>query len=201
MPEIHNLLLSIDEQLLLFVNGLNTPILDVSMLHFSGKLFWLPLYVFLVAVIIKKHGIKKGVLSLVLLALMIWATDQLSSSVIRPLICRLRPSSPLNPISELLYFVNDSRGGTYGFPSSHAANSCALAAFLILLLKRRWLSVTLIFWAILVSGSRIYLGFHYPTDILAGGILGIGLGYCFYNIFKFLTSIKLFAPYLGHIPD
>ena len=194
MPDIYSLILNIDEQLLLFINGLHTPFLDTIMWQFSGRYFWLPLYMVLLILLFRKVGIKKGVVCVILLSLMIFSADQLCSSVIRPVIGRLRPSSPLNPISSLLHFVNDSRGGIYGFPSCHAANSFAIVSFLSLLLNRRWFTIALFSWALLVSLSRIYLGFHYPTDIIAGAFLGICIGYTFYNFFKILTSLRFFAP-------
>lgn len=192
MNEIQNIIINFEEQLLLFINGLHFPLGDLAMWHISGKFFWIPLYVFLLALVFKKLKFTKGILCLFIIILMIFCADQLGDSVIRPIFCRLRPSSPLNPISEFLYFVNDYRGGSFGFPSCHAANTFALATFLTLLFKQRWMSIFLITWAISVSCSRIYLGVHYPTDILAGAFIGIFMGYNFNLIFNFLINSRLF---------
>lgn len=143
--------------------------------------------------VIYRLGVKKGLLCLLAIGIMIYATDQICSSVIRPMICRIRPSSPDNPISYFLHFVNEYRGNKYGFPSSHAANTFALATFLSLLFKNRRLMIGLTIWAALVSYSRIYLGVHYPTDILVGALIGSGLALLIYHIFTLVVDLKINA--------
>lgn len=190
METIFKNILTIDQELLLFINGLHSPFGDILMWHFSDKLFWIPLYAVLLALLIKKLGLKKGLLCIFLVVLLILTADQLGATLIRPNIGRLRPSSSMNPLSGILHFVNDSRGGDFGFPSCHAANTFALAVFISLILKTVWIRYGLLIWAILVSGSRIYLGLHYPTDIIAGAFLGICVGYNFYVLFNFLLNLK-----------
>lgn len=119
------------------------------------------------------------------------ATDACSAGVrcvgdydSRPSVChadtsgsgRLRPSNPENPLSEMVHIVGGYRGGSYGFPSCHAANSFALASFLILLFANRKLSLFIFAWAVLNSYSRVYLGVHYPGDLLVGAIIGTAAG-------------------------
>lgn len=94
----------------------------------------------------------------------------------RPSVCRLRPSNPENPLSEMVHIVGGYRGGSYGFPSCHAANSFALASFLTLLFANRKLSLFIFAWAVLNSYSRVYLGVHYPGDLLVGAIIGTAAG-------------------------
>lgn len=102
----------------------------------------------------------------------------------RPSVCHadtsgsvpLRPSNPENPLSEMVHIVGGYRGGSYGFPSCHAANSFALASFLILLFANRKLSLFIFVWAVLNSYSRVYLGVHYPGDLLVGAIIGTAAG-------------------------
>lgn len=97
-------------------------------------------------------------------------------TLIRPEVCRLRPSNPENPLSEMVHIVGGYRGGSYGFPSCHAANSFALASFLTLLFANRKLSLFIFAWAVLNSYSRVYLGVHYPGDLLVGAIIGTAAG-------------------------
>lgn len=102
----------------------------------------------------------------------------------RPSVCHadtsgsvpVRPSNPANPLSEMVHIVGGYRGGSYGFPSCHAANSFALASFLILLFANRKLSLFIFAWAVLNSYSRVYLGVHYPGDLLVGAIIGTAAG-------------------------
>lgn len=98
------------------------------------------------------------------------------ATLIRPEVCRLRPSNPENPLSEMVHIVGGYRGGSYGFPSCHAANSFALASFLTLLFANRKLSLFIFAWAVLNSYSRVYLGVHYPGDLLVGAIIGTAVG-------------------------
>ena len=98
------------------------------------------------------------------------------ATLIRPEVCRLRPSNPENPLSEMVHIVGGYRGGSYGFPSCHAANSFALASFLTLLFANRKLSLFIFAWAVLNSYSRVYLGVHYPGDLLVGAIIGTAAG-------------------------
>lgn len=86
------------------------------------------------------------------------------------------PSNPANPLSEMVHIVGGYRGGSYGFPSCHAANSFALASFLTLLFANRKLSLFIFAWAVLNSYSRVYLGVHYPGDLLVGAIIGTAAG-------------------------
>ena len=194
MSDFFASILNIDEQSLLFINGLNTPFLDIIMWQISAKFIWLPLYLFLIDIIFRNLGWKKGVICLIMIGMLILSMDQLCASFLRPLIGRIRPSSPLNPISAILHFVNDSRVGTFGFPSSHAANTFALAAFISLILRKKLITFSLIIWASIISISRIYLGFHYPTDVMAGAFIGIGLAYIFYKAYiAVIRAVPIFS--------
>lgn len=167
-----SLLSEADRMILLAVNSLHTPALDSLMWEISRKWTWVPLYILLSAFVFRKYNIAGGIVCLLIIAAMITATDQTCAGIIRPVVCRLRPSSPDNPLSSLLHLVNDYRGGRFGFPSCHAANTFALALFLSLLFKNRLFTIAIISWSILVSYSRLYLGVHYPSDILGGFLIG-----------------------------
>lgn len=173
-------LLNIDESILLTINGLHTSVLDSVMWYISGKLTWIPFYVSLLICLICNISIKRLLIYIVALVLCIYFADQICASVIRPIVGRLRPSNIDNYISPMIHLVNGYRGGSYSFPSCHAANTFALAAYMSCILKRSYQTWLFFIWAALVSCSRIYLGVHYPSDILIGAMFGLFSGGLFY---------------------
>ena len=127
--------------------------------------------------------------SLVAMGMVLLLTDAVSSHFIRPVVARLRPSNLENPISEMIHIVDNHRGGRYGFPSSHASNSWGLVFFVGLLLRRRVLTTFLACWALLLCYSRLYLGVHYPGDLLAGMLLGAVVASLVYYVFWRTTKV------------
>lgn len=163
---------ALDSEILVLINSLHNSVLDRVMWWLSDRWIWIPLYLFLTVLVIRRLGWARGVACLLFVAALITLVDQTCSSVIRPAVCRMRPSNPDNPISAVIHIVNDYRGGSYGFPSSHAGNTFALATFLSLLFRNRIGMLLLFLWSLSVSYSRMYLGVHYPGDILAGSLVG-----------------------------
>lgn len=166
-------LLSWDTQLFLFLNGLHSPFWDPIMVFASGKLTWLPLYALLIYLIARRHG-WKTLWWLLAIAMVIVAADQISAGIFKNAFQRLRPCHTPD-LQGLLHLVGKC-GGKFGFVSSHAANTFGVAAFLSLLFRNRWATYGLLFWAAFVSYSRIYLGVHFPGDVICGAILGAGIG-------------------------
>lgn len=175
-----------DTNLFLFLNDLNCPFWDNVMWFVSGKYEWIPFYVILLGVIIWKFRLK-SILIILMIPVLITAADQISVKLFKEVFERLRPCH--NPeIQHLVHTVNNKCGGKFGFVSSHAANSFALAGFLAFVFKIRWFSALILFWASLVSYSRVYLGVHYPADILGGAMLGLLIGYLVYLLYGFLDN-------------
>lgn len=120
-------LAEMDTNLLLAINGWRAEWADYFMYAFSGKLIWIPLYAAILYVIVRNLHWKVALGCVAALALTIIFADQVGASLIRPQVCRLRPSNLQNPISEVVQIVNSYRGGRYGFPSCHAANTFGLS--------------------------------------------------------------------------
>lgn len=159
-----------DQQWLLWLNGHNSPFFDGLMYAISGRAEWIPLYLILIAFIIWKFR-WKSVWIILAVIIMITLSDQVSN-LIKSGVKRPRPCKDPE-IANLVHLVRNYCGGAFGFVSGHAANAFSLAAFISLLFRNRWVSAGMTGWAILVSYSRIYLGVHYPGDIIGGALLGI----------------------------
>lgn len=141
MTEILTPLTELDTDALLAVNGWKHVWADQFMYAYSGKWVWVPFYASILYVLFKNYHWKYVIGCLFAIGLTIAFADQVGASVIRPLVERLRPSNPANPISHMVEVVNGYRGGRYGFPSCHAANTAGLAFFLLFLWKNRFIGI------------------------------------------------------------
>ena len=167
----------LDHQLFLFLNGLHVGWLDPVMTFISSELGWVPFYAVLVFLVFYKYK-WKGLWVLLGVAVAITLSDQIASSVFKPLVMRLRPChDPL--IQDLVYLPNGHCGGMYSFMSSHAANTFALATYILLVMRQFYKNIGWVMfpWAAVVSYSRIYMGAHFPGDVICGAALGLVVGF------------------------
>ena len=157
-----------DEQIFFAVNGAHNIFLDQMMILLTGKVVWVPLYVSLLYVVWRNYSWRGAVGVLLMVGIGMLFTDMLNSQVIRPWIGRLRPSNPDNPIAPLVHIVNGRYGNGCGFPSAHSANMWMLTFVMAHWLRNYALSFSMAVLTLLICYSRVYLGYHYPGDILGG---------------------------------
>ena len=179
-----------DIELFIYLNNLGTSNWDVFWLFVSNKFSAIPLYLLLLYLTFNQFGFKKTVIAIFFMVLLIAFSDQ-TSNLFKYGFKRLRPCHNEN-IADLIRLVGGRCGGKYGYFSAHASNSMAIAVFFGLLLRSKlnYLFPIVVFWAILVSYSRIYLGVHFPLDIITGML--IGLMYALVTCWFFKAFLKKF---------
>lgn len=177
----------LDTEIFLFCNSRHNEFFDSIMLWASSRLVWIPLYLFFLYLFYKAVG-KRIWLVAIAAALLITASDQISVHCFKFVFLRYRPCH--NLLIQQFVHVNGDCGGTYGFISSHASNSFALAMFLALFFKDkiRYLGLSVFLWAVFVSYSRVYNGVHYPADITVGALVGVCLALIFFKLYQLADS-------------
>ena len=188
MNEILRQVVTADTDLMLAINGLHAALFDGFMWGYTKVFVWVPFYAALVFLLYKNQNWKTVLWMLACVALTILICDQVTSHLIRPVVQRLRPANLDNPVGAWVHVVNEYRGGRYSFPSAHASNTFGLAFFLMYLFRYKVLTALLLVWAFLNCYSRIYLGVHYPGDILAGMLVGLLAASFSYVLFKHFSS-------------
>lgn len=166
------LLQKIDNDLLLAINGCNSEWMDRIILILTNKLTWLPLYLLCIWLLIRQYGIKRGIGLTIVIIATIGIADIVAHDVIKCSVCRMRPANLNNPISEYIHIVAGHRGGRYSFPSNHATNCATLSVMICYYIRQQRIRWIMGIWTLINCYSRLYMGVHYPSDIIGGLILG-----------------------------
>jgi undecaprenyl-diphosphatase len=177
-------LLHIDTEILLAINGWHAPWADTLMWIVSAKTTWIPLYLLLIVLLARRYRrpamtsvkwlqrVPAGAVIILVIGLAVGAADFIASGILKELVARPRPTR-VAELEGVLHLVNGYRSGQYGFVSSHAANTMVVALLFSLIWRNKIATVGLMLWVAANCYSRMYLGVHYPTDILGGLIVGV----------------------------
>lgn len=184
-----DILKEIDQQLLLIINrGLANQFFDFLLPLMRSKYFWSPLYIFLIVFILKSSDRKTGLLTILFVLITFTLTDFISAGIIKESVQRLRPCND----PEIMGYVRNlvGCGSGYSFVSSHAANHFGIAIFLGLYFHEyRWVGIAFKIWAGVIALSQVYVGVHYPLDILCGMLLGIGIAHLTFYIYRRIVKV------------
>ncbi len=181
-----------DKALLLAINGFNSPFFDEVMFCISDRLVWIPLYLSMIYVLIRTYRFN-AIYALLAVGLTVLLADQFASGFCKPFFERLRPTHDPT-MQSFVHLVHGHTSSMYGFCSSHASNTCGIAMLTALLFRNRVYSCVVGSWAALNCYSRMYMGVHYPGDILCGALAGLLIGYLCYRLYLWCVTKELKMP-------
>ena len=202
-------LLHIDTEILLAINGWHAPWADTLMWIISAKATWIPLYVLLIGMLVWRYRkpaktdvkwlqkVPACVVMIVMIAMAVGAADFIASGILKDLVARPRPTR-VPELEGVLHLVNGYRSGRYGFVSSHAANTMACALLFSLIWRNKIATCGLMLWVAATCYSRMYLGVHYPTDIMGGLVVGALVAVGAYHV---LRALKMMQYHDAELPD
>jgi undecaprenyl-diphosphatase len=177
-------IIALDKEVFVFLNGLGSPTFDALWLLITKQINWLPLFLLLAYLLYKKIGIKNLGIVIVFIAVILLVCNE-TVEFCKATFQRLRPCNDPE-IKDIIRIVHQT--DTFSFFSGHAANSTATMTFIFLILRKYYKYAFLVFlYPLIFAYSRIYLGVHFPSDIVTGFVFGFLLGYIFYKIFQRLT--------------
>ncbi len=189
----------LDRSLFLWLNGHHHPVMDVVMWYSSKMTTWLLVYLLMLYAVFRRYGMNGFLISLACISLLLFTTDFLAVKLVKNTVMRLRPGYN-QELEGLIHFVKDSngnfyKGGKFGFFSNHASNYAGIITYFLLLMRplKIWLSCLIILWGLGIVYSRIYLGVHYPGDVLAGVLYGILAGMLYSGVFKWYLIRRVSA--------
>lgn len=191
MNELIDKLLPFENDLFLAINGSGSVFWDNAMWTYTGVMTWVPLIFIIVYLTFKNQLYKEGVLVLGSIVLVLLLSSLVSATLFKPTFQRYRPSHHPD-YKDIVKVLNDFRGGDYGFVSGHATNSFGLAFLFYRLFKNRFVTISIMLWAALNSYSRVYLGVHFISDIVAGFVIGMFIGLLVYEVY-----VKIRARYFN----
>lgn len=190
-------LIHIDTQILLAINGWHAPWADILMWIISAKATWIPLYLLLIGLLVWRYRkpsptsvkwlqkVPACVVMIVVIGLAVGAADFIASGILKDLVARPRPTR-VPELEGVLHLVNGYKSGRYGFVSSHAANTMAVALLFSLIWRNKIATCGLMLWVAANCYSRMYLGVHYPMDIIGGLVVGCLVGWLMYELLLLL---------------
>ena len=193
-------LLHIDTEVLLAINGWHAPWADTLMWIISAKATWIPLYLLLIGLLVWRYRqpamtsvkwlqrVPACVVMIVVIGLAVGAADFIASGILKDLVARPRPTR-VPELEGVLHLVNGYKSGKFGFVSSHAANTMAVALLFSLIWRNKIATVGLMLWVAANCYSRMYLGVHYPADILGGLLIGAAVAVAAYVVLRRLDVV------------